>query len=133
MARFECNICEEIVIEASEPSKCPHCGTESPGWTRKRLPPVMLRHGDQTFVVYQDRKAFGRDQFRVFGRDIYKYAAAIQFEIIAGDEDWQVRGIAGNPTPTQVNSIDLADRIEKIATGDQIQVGPLKLDVEVKM
>jgi hypothetical protein len=118
---------------ASEPAKCTNCGTEKGGWERKKLPPLVLKHEAHSFVVYEDKKTFGRDQFRVFGRDTYKYAGPMQFEVVAGDEMWRIQGNIGNPTPTLLNSVDVGGRSAELKAGDQIQVGPLTLAVEVRV
>jgi hypothetical protein len=132
MARFECKLCGALASVDSEPSKCPNCGTEKGGWERKKLPPLVLKHETHSFVVYEDKKSFGRDQFRVFGRDTYKYAGVAQFEIVAGDEAWWIQGCLGNPTPTLLNAVDVGGRKEELKVGDQIQVGPLKLEVDLR-
>ena len=133
MPRFECKLCGGLASGSSAPSKCPDCGTEKGGWERKRPPSLVLRNEAHVFVVYEDKKAFGRDQFRVFGKDVYKYAGAVQFEVTAGDDSWQIQGATGNPTPTLLNSADISGRSEVLKAGDQVNVGPLVLQVELKM
>jgi len=132
MARFECNICGSIATGSSEPAKCVNCGTVKGGWDRKKLPPLILTHNANTLVVVGDRKSFGRDQFRVFGYDIFKYAAAVQFDITAGVDAWQIEGKTGTPTHTLLNGVDISGRLEIIKAGDEIQVGPLKLKTDLR-
>ena len=132
MARFECKLCGILASGTSEPTKCLNCGTQKGGWERKRLPPLLLKNEAHVFVVYEDKKAFGRDQFRVFGKDTYKYAAPVQFEVVAGDDAWLIQCPIGIPTPTLLNSVDIAGLIKELKRGDQIEVGPLKLAVDSK-
>jgi len=85
----------------------------------------------QVLIAYES-KAFGRNSFRVFGRDKYQYADNEQFTVTKSAEGWRISGKVGVPTPTKLNGEVICGEERLLKNGDQVQVGPLTFSVRLK-
>jgi hypothetical protein len=77
-------------------------------------------------------KFFGKENFRVFGRENYQYSEKKQFKLKKTPKGWKIMGIDGTTNPTLLNGKDVSGKEKFIHENDKIQVGSLTLRVKFK-
>jgi len=89
---------------------------------------LEIRAGDSLPLSIWKETVVGRDQMRIFGEN-RKYAEKEQFCIFPGEDGWYVKKMDGVTNHTKVNGVLLeADPIQ-LKSGDELQVGPLKMQL----
>lgn len=130
MPRFICKICKSFdAVSSSPPAKCPKCGNSE--WEIRKAPILRLKGHAREIIVFEDVKKMGRDCFSPFGRDLSRYVSAEQFTLRTADVAWEIEGSARATNPTLLNGSDISSLTHALKAGDVLEVGPLKLTVEI--
>jgi serine/threonine protein kinase len=96
------------------------------------IPPYLeLHRGAERLVVFEDKKAFTREHFNVFGKDNAGYVSRKgQFEIFKAGDGWKIKGAVAPGNPTLLNDKDVSGSEAVLKEGDIIQIGPLQMTVK---
>jgi len=131
MPRYSCKICQYVLTTSSTPGRCPRCGNlgES-NWEKLHLPPLHLDAKSGFLVIFEEEKTLGRHDFRILGKEVYKYVDKQQFVVRQGENGWEVKGISGTTNPILLNGKEIGEEASyPLVNGDVLEIGGVRLTV----
>lgn len=121
---WKCPICKSDNDDDAE--KCKTCGNYPP------VPAIIKLYGHNQLIIVLTDKSFGKENFRIFGREKFQYSEKKQFKLEKTSKGWKISGFIGTTNPTLLNGKDVSGKEKFIHENDKIQVGPILLKVQYK-
>jgi len=106
--------------------------TPYPPKPENKIPAIIEFEFNENKITAYSEKMFGRNNFRIFGRDNYQYSSENQFLLKKNTEGWGISNIDGVINKTILNGEVLDGKEIILKADDIVQIGTLKLKVSFK-